>query len=216
MILPTEYTATPEQLKYLLNICDDTHKLVVNSPTGNFFYDPWKILPEHKNTPLETFLNQIPDIGEARIIRQESGTCYFSHSDVDDRYHLNISGDCAALIDITNNQNYFLKPDGIVYIMDAGRTHSAANFGEYTRYQLVIRKLLTRSEIADTQVKILVGGTNPRFKFDKYISPLLNEINKRKLLNDFCILESGVSFKTTAVWANLLKDKIPEHFQIFF
>lgn len=213
MILPTEYSATAEQLKYLQSICSTENKMVLNKPTGNFFYDAWEVLSEYKDTPVESFLSQFKDIGEARIIRQESGTCYFSHSDIDDRYHLNLSGDCAALIDITNNKNYFLETDMIVYIMDAGRTHSAANFGEHTRYQLVIRKLLTRCEWVDKTVEIHAGGTNPRFAFDKHVSPLLNQMNKRKIISDFEILQTGVRFKTNDVWFNMLKDSVPDDFK---
>lgn len=212
MILPTEYSATTEQLNYLKSICNDAHKMVLNKPTGDFFYDPWEVLPEYKDTPIESFLTQLHKCGEARIIKQESGNCYFSHSDIDDRYHLNITSDCAALIDITNNKNYFLKTDGIVYIMNAGVTHSAANFGEHTRYQLVIRQLLNKVEYVDFDVEIHAGGNNPRFAFDKYVSPLLNEMNKRRILSNFKILDTGVSFTTNQVWFNLLKDKVPEGF----
>jgi len=212
MILLTEYSATPEQLKYLQSICGGENKMVLNKPTGDFFYDSWEVLPEYKDTPVEDFLNQFNDIGEARIIRQESGTCYFSHSDIDDRYHLNLSGDCSALIDITNNKNYFLKTDMLVYIMDAGKTHSAANFGEHTRYQLVIRKLLNKVDWVETTVEIHAGGNNPRFAFDKHVSPVLNEMNKRRIISNFEILETGVRFKTNDVWFNKLKDTVPTDF----
>lgn len=213
MIASTEYTATTEQFEYLKSICSTENKMVLNKPTGDFFYDPWEVLPEYQNTPVEQFLSQLPNIGEARIIRQESGTCYFSHSDIDDRYHLNLSGDCAALIDITKNKNYFLYPDQKVYLMDAGTTHSAANFGEHTRYQLVIRKLLENVDWTDTTVEIHAGGLNPRFAFDKYVSPLLNDMNKRKILSNFQILETGVRLKTTQYWFKKLQESVPTEFK---
>lgn len=216
MILPTEYEANKQQLNYLKDLCSSEHKMVLNKPTGDFFYDPWVVNDEYKGTPVESFLAQIPDAGEARIIKQESGTCYFAHSDIDDRYHLNLSGDCAALIDITNNKNYFLEADMLVYIMDAGRTHSAANFGEHTRYQLVIRKLLKNYAWTEIDITIHAGGENPRFKFDKYISPVLNQLVKRKMLSNFEILETGVKFRSNKVWAKVIRDSLPENFQIIF
>ena len=82
MILPTEYEATKQQLNYLKDLCNSEHKMVLNKPTGDFFYDPWVVNEEYKGTPVESFLAQIPDAGEARIIKQESGTCYFAHSDI--------------------------------------------------------------------------------------------------------------------------------------
>jgi len=72
--------------------------------------------------------------------------------------------------------------------------------------------LLNRVEYVDFDVEIHAGGNNPRFAFDKYVSPLLNEMNKRRILSNFKILDTGVSFTTNQVWFNLLKDKVPEGF----
>jgi hypothetical protein len=42
-------------------------KLTLNQPTGDFFYDPWQIKPEFKNTVWEEVLDSLPlDKGEAR------------------------------------------------------------------------------------------------------------------------------------------------------
>ena len=214
MILATEYRATDEQLDYIKSLCNaQNNRLVLNQPTGNFFYDPWIVLEQYQGTPLEEFLLQIPDAGEARIIKQPSGTCYYAHSDIDDRYHLNLTGDLAALIDLETNKNYFLNSDSVVYEMDAGRNHSAANFGEHIRYQLVIRKLLTRSDTCNVVVEIHPRGENPRFKFDKYVSPTLNKMNKCNALNNFTPLETGVRFETTTVWYDIIKSKLPEDFK---
>lgn len=214
MIYATEYTATEVQLEYIKSLCNSTiAKQSLNKPTGDFFYDPWQVLDQYKGSPLEKFLLQIPDAGEARIIKQESGTCYYAHSDIDDRYHLNLTGDLAALIDLSFNKNYFLNSDCVVYEMDASRNHSAANFGEHTRYQLVIRKLLNRSKNCDVNVEIYPRGENPRFKFDKYVSPILNKMNKSDALNNFTTLETGVRFSTTNVWYNIIKSKLPDEFK---
>ena len=98
--------------------------------------------------------------------------------------------------------------------MDAGRNHSAANFGQYPRYQLVVRCLLTRSHWVEDKVEIVAGGENPRFVFDKYISPLLNQINSRGAMNNFEITATGVKFLTNEFWINHLKDAIPDKFSL--
>ena len=215
MISNTEFTASPDDILLANQLCQSMEgKTVINKPTNNFFYNSWEILPEYKGTVFERLLAPLKAIGEARIVKQESGTCYFSHSDVDDRYHLNISGDCASLIDLDDNKMYPLESDGKYYLMSAGKTHSAANFGQYPRYQLVVRKLLERATWVYNTVEIHAGGDNPRFMIDKFISPILNDMNKRSVLNNFEILDTGVRFTTNDYWANLIKTKLPTGFQL--
>lgn len=214
MITNTIYSVSNSELEYLQSICErDTHRLTLNEPTGNFFYDRWNVKDEYLGTPIATLLDKLPFCGEARIIKQESGTCYFAHSDIDDRYHVNISGDCAALIDIDSNMNYFLHPDGKVYLMDAGKTHSAANFGEHTRFQLVVRMLLRKNSLLDVEkVLITPGGTNPRFTFDKVMSPWLNWANKKSIINNFKQTQRGVTFEVERYYMDELKSIIPKEF----
>lgn len=215
MISNTDYSIDLKLIQKAAELCKDwTGKNVLNMPTGDFFYDPWKISPHYQGTVFEELLSVLPDIGEARIIRQECGTCYQLHSDIDNRYHLNLSGDTAALLDLHNNHMFPLKPDGKYYLMDAGRNHSAANFGQYPRYQLVVRCLLKRADWVTDAVEIIAGGDNPRFIFDKYISPLLNEINSRGAMNDFAITSTGVKFKTNAFWIQHLRDAMPDKFSL--
>jgi hypothetical protein len=214
MITNTIYSVSNSELEYLQSICErDTHRLTLNEPTGDFFYDRWNVKDEYLGTPIATLLDKLPFCGEARIIKQESGTCYFAHSDIDDRYHVNISGDCAALIDIDSNMNYFLHPDGKVYLMDAGKTHSAANFGEHTRFQLVVRMLLRKNSLLDVEkVLITPGGTNPRFTFDKVMSPWLNWANKKSIINNFKQTQRGVTFEVERYYMDELKSIIPKEF----
>ncbi len=214
MITNTIYSVSNSEIEYLQTICErDTHRLTLNEPTGDFFYDRWNVKDEYLGTPVATLLDKIPFCGEARIIKQESGTCYFAHSDIDDRYHVNISGDCAALIDIGSNINYFLHPDGKVYLMDAGKTHSAANFGEHTRFQLVVRMLLRKNSLLDVEkVLITPGGTNPRFTFDKVMSPWLNWANKKSIINNFKQTQRGVTFEVERYYMDELKSIIPKEF----
>jgi hypothetical protein len=174
-------------------------KLTINQPTGNFFYDPWEVKEEFKGTVWETLLNTLPlDIGEARIIALAHGTTYMSHTDIDDRYHLSITGQYSFLINVDDEKMYPTVADGQWYEMNTGLRHVAANFGSYDRAQLVIRKLLNNPTLENyTTVTIKPICENPRFEFDYLISPLLNEINKQQLINNFNILQDGVSFNLT-------------------
>ena len=171
-------------------------KLTINQPTGNFFYDPWEIKEEFKGTVWETLLNTLPlDIGEARIIVLGNGTTYMSHTDIDDRYHLSLKGQYSFLINVDDEKMYPTVADGQWYEMHTGLRHVAANFGSYDRAQLVVRKLLNNPTLENyTTVTIKPICENPRFEFDDLISPLLNKINKQQLINDFSILQDGVSF----------------------
>ena len=42
-------------------------KNVLNEPTGDFFYDEWKLLPEYKGTSLEELLTKLGKVAAARI-----------------------------------------------------------------------------------------------------------------------------------------------------
>ena len=171
-------------------------KLTINQPTGNFFYDPWEVKEEFKGTVWETLLNTLPlDIGEARIIALAHGTTYMSHTDIDDRYHLSITGQYSFLINVDDEKMYPTVADGQWYEMNTGLRHVAANFGSYDRAQLVIRKLLNNANLKNyTNITIKPVCENPRFEFDDLISPWLNKINKQHLINSFNILQDGVSF----------------------
>jgi hypothetical protein len=171
-------------------------KTPLNKPTENFFYDEWFIKEELKGTIWEEILSYFPDdIGEARIIRLESGKCYLQHSDIDDRYHLNISGDNSYLYDIDNNEMHLQKNDGIIYEMDAGRIHSAINLGVNDRYQLVVRKRLIQPQLSN-RVKVTIRPIckKARFVFDNKVSTILNSLNKSRSLANFEITSDGVLF----------------------
>ena len=161
----------------------------LNKPTGDFFYDPWIINDDYKETELEKILSQFPDdIGEARIIVLEPGQAYFSHADIDDRYHLNIAAQQAYLIDLENQILHPLIKDNRVWKMDAGRLHTAANFGSFNRLQLVVRQLLKRNTLK-VPVKVTITPKDPpfdyRYKFDNIISTYLNRAVKAGKLDKF-------------------------------
>lgn len=171
-------------------------RLSVNQPTGRFFYDPWEIKEEFKNTVWETILNVLPaPLGEARIIELKHGTCYMSHCDIDERYHLNLEGQYSFLIDIDSQKMYPTIADGNWYIINTGIRHVAANFGSINRFQLVVRKLLNESKLVNpVSVEIRPMCVNPRFEFDDIVSPWLHKMNKESQLNEFRVSDEGVSF----------------------
>ena len=76
-----------------------------------------------------------------------------------------------------------VSTDGIWYDMDAGTVHTAANFSNRLRYQLVIRKLLTRGKLKDPKNFKLVASkdTDPgdaRFIFDDVINGSIKPTKK--------------------------------------
>lgn len=164
-------------------------RLVLNTSTGSFFYDPWEIKPEFKNTVWDDILNSIPEAkGEARLIKLESGTAYPSHADIDDRWHLTISGNHSYLIDLETDTMYSTEVTGAWHMMDAGVRHTAANFGAEERVQLVIRKLLPKNVLKDPiqvhlTLKKVVGDR--RFIFDDIVSPWLNQAYKQGIISNF-------------------------------
>ena len=173
-------------------------KTALNQPTGNFFYDPWILKDEYRGSIWETILNtlDLPQ-GEARIIVLQPGETYMAHSDIDDRYHLNISGNNSFLIDIEKQKMFQTNSDGKWYEMDAGRIHAASNYGEIPRAQLVVRKLLKRGKLYDP-VHVTISPSQSfhdyRYRFDNQISPWLNKINSEKKMDNFQFYGNRVEF----------------------
>jgi len=213
MITPLSYTVPMSMLSTALNEVDiDQFRYPINEPTGNFFYDPWVIKKEFMGTIWEKILNTLPlNVGEARIITLKPGTCYNSHADVDDRYHLNINGQLSFLVNLDTMQMFPQQPNGIWYEMDAGPRHSAANFSVVDRVQLVVRKLLNNSQLErSTTIEIKSISEKPRFVFDDKISPWLNHLNKNKAMNSFTVLSDGVRFNLDSTKLDEL-DKFSSH-----
>jgi hypothetical protein len=220
MIEDTHYTASVELLQDAMNQMPEfEHRLDLTKPTGNFFYDKWTVLPEFKNTVWEEILSTLPvDFGQARLMKLSPGTAYYCHADMDDRYHLNLSGSKAYLVDLDRDKMYPTVLDGKWYGMDAGLRHSAVNFGGIVRVQLVIRKLLTRGNLKDP-VHVEIGVSeqlhNFRYIFDDVYSSWLNRKNKQGLINDFKLIkEDRVSFITERIHVTELKQMRPTGFEI--
>lgn len=220
MLEKTDYTVESSLLNLAVTESNGLEfKHSINEPTGDFFYDPWIIKNEYKDTVWEKILETLPNnIGEARIITLDNGKCYLSHSDIDDRYHLNISGQYSYLINLDTNTMHPLIADGVWYSMNAGPRHSAVNFGSINRIQLVVRKLLTKNNLSNpVSVKIYYSGSDKngvRFIFDDVISPWLNKANKDKIITDFSHNHNDVRFKIENNKLEEFKKLLPENFKI--
>jgi hypothetical protein len=220
MLTKTNYTVdTTLFQEACMNLPSQVMKTAINSPTGNFFYDPWILKDEFKGTVWETLYDSLPTPkGESRIIILDPGQSYQSHADIDDRYHLNISGDKCFLIDLVREQMHKLSSDGIWYDMNAGFHHTATNFGRTSRIQLVVRKLLKRGNLINpVQLKITsknYTNDHSRFIFDNVLSPWLNGINKQGQMDDLMFDGSTVSFKLENTELDQLMEKAGDDFLI--
>ena len=222
MIYPTSHRVSTYLIQQCANDIDVSKlPMCLNQPTGNFFTDPWIIKKEYKNTKWEKLLQSLSEpIGQARLIRLKPATCYHNHADIDDRYHLNISGEMNYLVDIDNNCIHSLEQDGLWYYMDAGKVHSAVNFGRYDRIQMVVRKLLPCHTLQNP-VKIEIVSKNlsvddARYIFDNSISPWLNRSSKDKKITDFSHCPEKVNFLCEATHVSTLKKIIPTGLEIIY
>jgi len=171
----------------------DKHELSI--PTGDFFYDPWVLKDEYKETELEILFNKLETPGQVRVNVIAEGTAYQQHADIDDRYHLALDGIESYLVDLTEQKLYPTIKDNNVYLMDTSRLHSAVNFGYYPRKQVVIRKLLKRNKLKDPVSIKLVATPVPRlrYNFDQTVSVWLNKANKQGIITNFAHKELEVS-----------------------
>lgn len=216
MLTPTLYAAPLDKINEVMHNFNEAVKYDLTEPTGDFFYDPWALKDEFKGTVWEDIYNSLPvKTGQARIIVLEGGTGYYQHADIDDRYHLNLKGDSAYLINLEDKIMHQLQPDGIWYEMDAGILHSAASFGRENRVQLVVRKLLVNSKLSyPVTVEITATSDKFRYDFDNTISPWLNKANKRKIINNFTSIDNKVMFNIEKDFLLELYDVVLEGFII--
>lgn len=174
------------------------HRLTLNARTNNFFYDEWKIKDEYKDTVWEKILDSLPyKKGEARLIKLDSGTTYMCHADIDNRWHMSLTGNQSYLIDFDSSTMHKLDIDGYWYDMDARKLHVASNFGEVPRVQLVVRQLLNRGKL-ENPIHVTISPAKSlhdyRYKFDNIISPWLNKVNSNNKLNNFTVDGDKVKF----------------------
>lgn len=201
MISETTYSVDPQILDTARQLLKSFEgKTVLNYPTGSFFYDPWIISDEYKNTVWDKILSTLDfNIGEARIIVLKPGESYMAHADIDDRFHLNLEGHYSFLTDIRNKKMYPTMSDNKWYKMDAGKIHAAVNYGEIPRFQLVVRQLLTHGNFnrkVHVYISPVIVCDDYRYKFDNSISPWLNQMNKIGRLDNFKFENLKVEFDT--------------------
>jgi len=190
MLQQTYYIVSEELMQEArLALPNIDSRLAINQPTGKFFSDPWEIKSEFKGTVWEKILDKISeDKGEARLIKLLPGECYPSHADIDDRWHLSLTGNNSFLIDLENNIMHQTNVEGRWFLMNAGIRHTAANFGSEDRVQMVVRKLLPTPQIKNPKtvsikLKQVIGER--RFVFDDIISPWLNKAYKLGIVDNF-------------------------------
>lgn len=220
MLTKTEYTVDLDLIEQAITqLPNFENRIDLNVPTGDFFYNKWIISPEFKGTVWEEILNTLPiDIGQARLMKLDPEHCYRSHADADDRYHLNLLGDKSFLVDLDSGKMFPTEKDNTWYLMNAGKRHSAVNFGGKTRIQLVIRKLMTRGDLlSPNNVTISLTEAIPNFRyiFDDVFSPWINEKNKLGHIDNFHLPDqTTVSFTTEGVLVQELKTICPQGFTI--
>lgn len=220
MLTKLHYTVPLDLLKEASTVLPADGKHTINEPTGNFFYDPWQIKQEYKGTVWQKILDSLPfPVGEARIITLKYGTCYQSHSDIDDRFHINIASHYAYHVNLESNKLYPLDTDGCWYEFNAGIRHSSVNFGYTDRVQLVVRKLLGRNLLKDSvSIKLFYSGNDQdsvRFVFDDIISPWLNVANRVGMISNFSFNSlQQVEFNIERNAIPILQAILPEHFEI--
>jgi len=187
MIKKTNFQFSLSDVQKVIAILPDDD-IVLNEPTGDFFYDPWTIKEEYKNSAFNKLISALPNIGQARLIKLESGESYYAHADIDDRYHMSIQGNHSYLIDLVNNIMYSVPIDGCWYHMDAGLIHTAGNFGEIYRFQIVVRNLLLHSvssNLVHVTVKPNTVNNKLRYYLDNTLSSWLNKTNKKQMMDQF-------------------------------
>ena len=196
----------------------DEARTILNQPTGNFFYDKWEIKDEFADTVWKEILDTLPyDLGEARIIKLIPGESYMAHADIDNRWHLNLSGEHSYLLDLDRQKMY--KQDRIGYwaYMDTSVIHSASNYGSYPRLQSVVRELLKRSKYQDhisVSIEPAYEQHDYRYKFDQIISPWLNKTNKKQALDDFQHDGIKVKFKLASHFKENFEEIVTKEFKV--
>lgn len=207
-----------EQALLLHPIKDEV--VVLNQHNGDFFYGTWTIKDEFKGTLWEEVLDSLPVvIGEARIITLKSGESYYGHADIDDRWHLNLQGNQSFLIDLDNHQMFKQHVDCIWQHMNAGKIHTACNFGSIPRIQLVVREPLTRSKfnnLLNVKIETAHEQHDFRYKFDNIFSPWLNLKNKQHVLDNFSYHGEVATFKIAEHLKNELTSITTRDFKITY
>jgi hypothetical protein len=221
-MIKKQHWQCPEGLiEQALKECPITGSTVLNEPTGDFFYDIWQIKDLYKDTLWQQVLDTLPmSIGQARIIKMEPGDSYMAHADIDNRWHLNLTGEQAYLIDLDNKVMHECVRDNHWAYMDAGRIHAATNYGSVPRLQLVVREPLRCSrqpvDLVSISMEAAYEQHDFRYKFDKVFSPFLNRANQKFKLADFAHTTFSLRFKLERELLEEFKKLITPEFKVTY
>jgi hypothetical protein len=222
MITKLLWQCPKDLIEQALKECPVTgERTTLNEKTGDFFYDKWQIKDIYKDTPWKEVLDTLPyTIGEARIIKLAPGESYMAHADIDNRWHLNLTGEQAFLIDLENKIMHECLRDGHWAYMDAGRIHAATNYGSIPRLQLVVREPLRCSREPVDLVSITMEPAYEqhdfRYKFDKIFSPFLNRANQKFKLADFNHTTFSLKFKLERELLEIFKQLVTPEFKVTY
>lgn len=185
MLEKTDFYYPVQKMVDYLPLIDwnDDGRANINTPTGHWLYDPYKLAVRFQGTPFAKFLEMLPfEYSEARLMKLAPGTCYRAHADIDDRLHINLTGnEHCHLIDLDSKKMHPVKTDGYVYRMDGSKIHTAVNFGSTDRIQLVLRIPLKQYDLENgiyCNIKFVNPPHDLRYQLDQHISPLLNKFVK--------------------------------------
>jgi len=192
---------------------------VLNEQTGDFFYDAWKIKDMYQDTIWHQVLTTLPcSVGQARIIKLAPGHSYMAHADIDNRWHLNLTGEKAYLIDLDSTVMHACQRDNAWAYMDASHIHAATNYGSIPRLQLVVRELLVSSQQPIDLVSISIGPAHDqptfRYKFDNLISPWLNHVNLKLKMSEFKVSIDRINFKLERELVSELQNMITSDYKL--
>lgn len=162
-----------EQVKRL-NLTE--HSLALNETTGNLLNGPYTIKQEFVGTPLGNVLEALGEIGEARLLRLDSGETYTAHTDPDDRLHLSIiSNPYCYLVNLEDNTLHNLPVDGYIWDMDTSIMHSAINLGGRERIHLNVRAVLPQFSKPGKRLTFVGGDFDWKQELYKDIMGFVNK-----------------------------------------
>lgn len=178
-------------IQELLEMFENSNEktIICTDETRNKYYEPAVLLDSYKGTAIETVLNTIPEtVSLLAIIIQDPGDSYPIHTDIQDRYHLNIKSKHSYFLDFEENKLMPIHTDGKLYVMDTGIYHSASNYGNERRIQLGAAKMLTPKNIKKPQpvmIEFLGEVTQQDYYFNYYIMPWLNKADKKNIIDNY-------------------------------
>ena len=175
-----------EVVQQVQSMAFDSKRMALNTTNGNLMSGDYQILPQFVDTPLGRFLNELGDIGEARLLCLESGDTYTAHTDPDDRIHLAITTnpDC-YIVDLDTHQIHHVPVDGQVWNMDTSVRHTACNWGGKPRIHLNIRCKLPKFSAPGWNIKISGGSYDWKQELYDGLMSYLNQQIKLKNITGF-------------------------------